>query len=71
MPRIKIGITMIENKWAHGPWISHLNPCQETHNVNPFLQLWGGGGHLWPKGFYLNKLGRGPLDNATYQISGL
>ena len=26
---------------------------------------------LWPQGHYLNKLGRGSLDDATYQISRL
>ena len=24
--------------------------------------------HFWPPGYNLNKLGRGPLDDATYQI---
>ena len=24
--------------------------------------------HFWPKGHYLNKLGSGPLGDATYQI---
>ena len=28
-------------------------------------------GHFWPQGFYLNNLGRGLLDNTTYQISRL
>ena len=28
-------------------------------------------GHSWPKGHNLNKLGRGPLGDATYQISRL
>ena len=28
-------------------------------------------GHFWPLGHNLNKLGRGPLGNATYQISRL
>ena len=27
------------------------------------------GGQLWPQGHYLNKLGSGPLGDATYQIS--
>ena len=26
-----------------------------------------GGAHIWPKGLDMNKLGRGPLDDATYQ----
>ena len=26
-------------------------------------------GHFWPKVYNLNKLGRGPLGDATYQIS--
>ena len=26
-------------------------------------------GHFWPKGYNLNNLGRGLLDEATYQIS--
>ena len=26
-------------------------------------------GHFGPQGHHLNKLGRGPLGNATYQIS--
>ena len=30
-----------------------------------------GQAHFWPKGHNLNKLGRGPLDGATYQISRL
>ena len=28
-------------------------------------------GHLWPQGHYFNKLGRRPVDDATYQISML
>ena len=28
-----------------------------------------GTGSVWPQGHNLNKLGRGPLGNATYQIS--
>ena len=36
-------------------------------------QVGGGGGHFWPQGYNLNKLGRGPLGDAscTYQISKL
>ena len=30
-----------------------------------------GGGPCWPQGFNLNKLGRGPLGDASYQISKL
>ena len=30
-----------------------------------------GRGHFWPLGYNLNKLGRGPLGDATYQISKL
>ena len=29
-----------------------------------------GAGPFWPKGFNLNKLGRGPLGDAIHQISG-
>ena len=28
-------------------------------------------GHFWPQGYNLNKLSRGPLGDATYQISKL
>ena len=28
-----------------------------------------GWGHFWPQGYTLNKLGRGPLGDAKYQIS--
>ena len=28
-------------------------------------------GHLGPRGLHLNKLGKGPLSNATYQISSI
>ena len=28
-------------------------------------------GHFWPPGYNLNKLGRGLLGDATYQISEL
>ena len=28
-------------------------------------------GHFWPQGLNLNNLGRGLLDNTTYQISRL
>ena len=28
-------------------------------------------GHFWPQGYNLNKLGRRPLDDTTYQISRL
>ena len=34
-------------------------------NANP------GMGPFWPQGHNLNKLGRCPLDDATYQISKL
>ena len=37
-------------------YVKHVTP-----RVMPF----------WPQGHYLNKLGRGPLDDATYQISRL
>ena len=30
-----------------------------------------GQGHFWPQGHNLNKLGRGPLGDATYHISSL
>ena len=30
-----------------------------------------GWGNFWPLGDYFNKLGRGPLGDATYQISRL
>ena len=30
-----------------------------------------GRGYFWPHKYNLNKLGRGPLDDATYQISRL
>ena len=30
-----------------------------------------GWGHFWPKGYNLNKLGRGQLGDDTYQISML
>ena len=30
-----------------------------------------GTGPFWPQGYILNKLGRGPLGDATYQISRL
>ena len=30
-----------------------------------------GGAIVWPNGHNLNKLGRGPLGDATYQISRL
>ena len=30
-----------------------------------------GGGPFWPQGYILNKLGRGSLGNASYQISML
>ena len=34
--------------------------------------LWPPGwGQFWPQGFHMNKLGRGPLEDATYQISKL
>ena len=28
-----------------------------------------GWGHIWPQGNNLNNLGKGPLDEAMYQIS--
>ena len=31
----------------------------------------GGGGQFWPQGHNLNKLGKGPLGDASYQISRL
>ena len=36
----------------------------------PMLNMWPRGQvHFWPKGYNLNKLGRGPLGDATYKIS--
>ena len=29
------------------------------------------GGHFWPQGHNFNKLGRSPVDDATYKISRL
>ena len=39
---------------------------------NSMLNIWPlGAAHFWPQGYNLNKLGRGPLDDATHQISRL
>ena len=35
-------------------------------NIGPLV--WG---HLGPRDFHLNKLGKGPLGNASYQISSI
>ena len=38
----------------------------------PMSNMWPlGWGHFWPQGYNLNKLGRGPLGDATCQISRL
>ena len=38
----------------------------------PVQNIWDlGRGHFWPQGYYLNNIGRGPLGDATYQISQL
>ena len=41
-------------------------PYKSIYNMCPLRRA-----HFWPKGHNLNKLGRGPLDEATYQISRL
>ena len=35
------------------------------------VDTWGEAGQFWPKRHNLNKLGKGPLGHATYQISSL
>ena len=40
--------------------------CKHMYKMCP-----PGPGHFWPQGYNLNKLGRSPLDDATYQISKL
>ena len=42
----------------------HILPIEA--NVKLVTLGWG---HLCPQGYYLNKLGRSPLGDATYQIS--
>ena len=37
--------------------------------IRPYKHVVPGRGHFWPKGYNLNNLGRGLLDEATYQIS--
>ena len=39
--------------------------------VSMFQLVTPGWGQFWPQGFHINKLGRGPLEDATYQISKL
>ena len=55
-------------------------PCgfrrEDFFHVAPYISLCKtcdppGPGHFWPLGYNLNKLGRGPLDDTTYQISRL
>ena len=29
------------------------------------------GGHFWPQGYHLKKLGRGPLGDASYQYQNI
>ena len=43
---------------------SHFHPScsDELKGMRP------GGAQIWPKGLDMNKLGRGPQDDATYQI---
>ena len=41
------------------PYISLCKTCDPAANL------------FWPQGYNLNKLGRGPLGDATYQISRL
>ena len=44
-------------------------------HISPYISLCKtcdpGAGPFWPQGLNLNKLGRGPLGDATYQISRL
>ena len=42
---------------------SHFRIKAYVKHVTPW------GGHFWPQGYNLNKLGRGLLGDATYQIS--
>ena len=54
-------------------------PCgfrqEDFFHVAPYVNLCKTcapeAGHFWPQGYNLNKLGRGPLGDATYQISKL
>ena len=55
------------------------SPCgfrqEDFFHVAPYISLCKtcdpGLGPFWPQGYNLNKLGRGPLGDATYQIPKL
>ena len=47
-----------------GPKLWPLERSQGFSMIFP--QGWG---HFWPQGYNLNNLGRGPLDEASYQIA--
>ena len=53
-----LGLVVSDKKiFSHFPYISQCRTCDPR--AEPFLA----------KGYNLNKLGRGPLGDATYQIS--
>ena len=56
---------LIKQMGRCGPALLTCTMCSHISLCDPW------GGHLWPQGNYLNKLGSGPLDDATYQISRL
>ena len=50
-------------------------PCglrqEEFYKPTDVKHVIPGVGHFWPQWYNLNKLGIGPLDKVTYQISRL
>ena len=66
------------NKWPHGYNlnIKGLGPLLLDKKIFKVFPLYEkqvtpgeGRGHIWIQGYNLNNLGRGRLDDATYQIS--
>ena len=53
-------------------YVKPVTPKAVHFHVAPYIKhLTPGPGHFWPHGYNLNKLGIGPLDDTSYQISRL
>ena len=56
------GLVVSDKKFSFFSYFPYTSLCKKVT---------AGQAHFWPKGHNLNTFGRGPLDDATYQISRL
>ena len=63
------GIYQISNLYAFQ--FQRRRILKFSFSVPMFQLVTPGRGQFWPLGHHMNKLGRGPLEDATYQISKL